>query len=32
LIFGIGFPALVLWALVILPILRDPMWKEKYSS
>jgi membrane protease YdiL (CAAX protease family) len=27
--FGIGLPALVLCALVILLILRDPIWKEK---
>jgi hypothetical protein len=26
--FGIGLPALILCALVILLILRDPIWKE----
>jgi len=26
--FGIGLPALALWAVVILLILRDPIWKE----
>jgi CAAX protease family protein len=30
--FGIGFPALLLFALVILLILRDPIWKEQDSS
>ena len=26
--FGIGIPALVLCALVVLLLLRDPIWKE----
>ena len=26
--FGIGIPALVLCALVVLLLLRDPVWKE----
>jgi membrane protease YdiL (CAAX protease family) len=30
--FGIGLPALGLCALVVLLILRDPIWKEKASS
>jgi hypothetical protein len=29
--FGIGLPAMALSALVILLILRDPIWKEKDS-
>ena len=29
--FGIGLPALVLCALVVLLVLRDPIWQEKDS-
>jgi len=30
--FGAGFPGIVLGLIVVLLILRDPVWKSKYSE